>query len=153
MRVYLFTLILVLVSCATSKESKDTLIDVVYPTIIEEGNLMGAGEEGFDQQVVEVKSAEDYYLVFKQMNMVNKVEVELDINSFHFDQNQLFIAFDKVRTTGGYSLKVMGVNVASSVFEIKSIAPTGPAIEVLTQPYVFISISKEVGKCSFKFTE
>lgn len=107
------------------------------------GELFGNGSEGIEQGHVLLKNEDDWLAMRMKMDRINmssnKIETSLD-----YDTDNMFIYFDKVRSTGGYVLSVTEVGKTSDSLYVSVLIrkPDGPAATVLTQPFVAISYPK-----------
>lgn len=108
-------------------------------TTIEAGVLTGGGEEGYNQAVIAINSIDEWFTIAEGMNSVNRVNYNLKIEGFDFMNNNLYIYFDKLRSTSGYSLLV---NEKKNAIVLTSTRPNGPAAEVLSQPFLLFSTNK-----------
>lgn len=149
-------LIYLLVNCSTSKDTElKTEIDMNY-TVLKEGNLFGAGEEGFEAGAITANNAEQSNLIIQQMNSINE-EIKDDIipNIHFFDASMVVFIVDKVRGSGGHSITVE--NITSTGKEIivyaKNNAPSGPASTVMTQPYIILQLDKSTLPVQLILTE
>lgn len=145
---YSLTLILLLligVSCSSSKNtSQKTPVDMPF-SIIKTGDLFGAGEEQLENGIVMAANTEKMNSVIIQMNSVNEEIKEPLIPDTHFfDESMLLFVFDKVRGSGGHSLEIIDIIKTKEMIlvNIKEKAPNGPASTVMTQPYIVLSIEK-----------
>ena len=146
-KIFSFTLLtisflFVLASCGTTKELS---VQNISTKTIQTGNLFGAGDEGFHQEVKEIKSIDDWHELVKKLGQVNVFETDFDAHSFDFEHKTLYFCTDKVRSTGGYSLSVSNGEMTDNtvLIHIHILSPQEMAAEVLTQPYVLFSMEKQ----------
>ena len=137
-----FSFLFVLASCGTSKELP---VQNLSTKTIQTGNLFGAGDEGFRQEVKEIKSIDDWHDLVKKLGQVNVFETDFDAHSFGFEHKTLYFCTDKVRSTNGYSLSVSNGEMKNNtvLIHIHILSPQEMAAEVLTQPYVLFSMEKQ----------
>ena len=141
-------LCLLFTKCGIVKPNPDE--EAITITTIEVGTLTGAGEEGYNQAVIIINSIDEWNTITEKMNSVNTVNYNLKIDEFDFTSNILYIHFDKVRGTKGYSLSVQKKNNA---IVLTSTRPTGPAAEMLSQPFLLFSTNKLASKPRFLYIE
>ncbi|MDG1333446.1 MAG: protease complex subunit PrcB family protein [Crocinitomicaceae bacterium] len=145
----LFSLAVISILCSSSC---DTTEEVVNGTIespkqldikqINQGVLTGAREEpvGFEKGYV-IQSEEEWEELRGNMNAINNAQGKISIN---FEKLTVLAYFDKVRPNGGYSIEIVEAIESDDEIKamIKSIAPTGMATDIMTQPFHIVKIPK-----------
>jgi hypothetical protein len=136
-----------LYSCITPARIEEPGVTVSH-SILKEGALHGDGQEGLQGGKI-ANSKEEWKSLQSQMNTVNNVTdgIAVDLHT------QTVVGyFDKVRSTAGYSISITSVQEFSSkivvTYRIKG--PEGPAAEVITQPFVLLTIPKTSKKIVFQ---
>lgn len=108
------------------------------------GSLYGNGNEGFDKGHQLIKNRVDLKAFIKKMNQSNDVIKPKSIDLIDFDDSMLLAIFDKVRTTGGYSLVFDEVKQEKGRYIVKTNMekPGEMASSVMTQPYLILKLPK-----------
>ena len=142
-------------ACHNSKEANESDVNLNFE-IVQKGVLKGAGEEGFDQEVIKVESYQELNEVLNSINTVNK-EIDSDFISDHvfFEDYMLLFVFDKVRGTGGYKLKIDDINATKKEIALKiyTKSPGDNAPSVMTQPFEVIQLKKSEKLINATFIE
>lgn len=147
-----------LVSCRSVKNAASDNTTVSYE-LVQKGNLMGGGEEGIEESVVVCTSQSELDAIKKKMNSVNYSTQELDQQSIDFKKQTVIGYFQPIRSSGGYTVEVQDFKrmedseTGSYLLQISVTAPQGPAITVITQPYLFLITEKIEGKVEFETNE
>ncbi len=139
---YFSIALIFLLSCGTAQPINS--VELIRINTIQVGNLYGGGEEGFSRSVRVIHSLEEWHNLVKELGKINVFESDFDAHSFDFNKHHLFFCIDNVRSTGGYSLSVPN-NVEQkekTIVKVKINEPNGPAVEVLTQPFLLFSMVK-----------
>jgi len=137
--------LLVGMSCTTSKKTENKPSKEWTYSIMETGNMFGAGEEGLNEGVLSAKNMEEFNAVVQQINSINKeITDDLVATTDFFKESMLLFIFDKVRGSGGHTMEVINITHTSEalVVSIKNTAPEGPASTVMTQPFVVLKTAK-----------
>lgn len=143
-------------NCSTSK--KTALVtpgDMTY-TIINSGNMFGAGEEGLAAGIIAASNMEEMNAVIDQINSVNPEIKDSIISDIHFfDEYMLVFIFDKIRGSGGHSLDIKSISNTGEniIVTTREIAPNGQASTVMTQPYVILKIEQSSLPIQLELTE
>lgn len=143
-------------NCSTSKKTALISPGEMTYTIIKSGNMFGAGEEGLADGIIAVSNTEQMNDLINKINGVNEEIKESLISDVHFfDESMLVFIFDKVRGSGGHSLKIETITNSGNeiIVTVKEIAPNGPASTVMTQPYVVLKVKKSTLPIQLKLTE
>ncbi len=146
-----FTLSLLLVSCASSEEVhqtevteevEETAAELLLLETIHQGALFGAGEEGIPQMNKVIRSYTEWLAFIKQMDSVNPVSQEFNDQSLNFDQDMVIVCFDQVRESGGYQMHIKtAVGYAERIdLFYERVQPEEMATSVMTQPYSIAKI-------------
>ncbi|EDP72529.1 hypothetical protein FBALC1_15547 [Flavobacteriales bacterium ALC-1] len=111
--------------------------------LIAKGSLFGSGEEGIKEQNSVIINEDDWQDIMVKMNSVNKVSDSFSESDIDFSKYTVIAVFDKVKTTGGHSLK-LDITPSSKNIEVNIIrkSPSGMATSVMTQPYYIVKITK-----------
>jgi hypothetical protein len=143
-------------SCKTTKEVIEEqpenalagITEVAF-TNIASGYLTGYGAEGIEEGGRLINSQEEWERLTGMMNSVNQAIPEKSID---FEKNSVLVYFDEIRGSGGYSVEIVSVMIKGKMVEaqIKKAAPTGAAIEIMTQPFHSVSVPKMEGPVEFK---
>jgi hypothetical protein len=139
--------ILIGIGCSTSKNTEHKTPSDMTFTILKEGNLFGAGEEGFEGGVIAAQNAEQMNFIIAKMNSINTEIKESLMSDIHFfDESMLLFVFDQVRGSGGHTLEIIDLRATkdSLITRIKNNSPNGPASTVMTQPYVVLKTQKTI---------
>lgn len=147
-----------LVSCRSIKNAGNDGESISYK-MIDQGSLMGGGEEGIDESVVVCNSQSELDAIKEKMNSVNPSTQELDKLEVDFKKQTVIGYFQPVRSSGGYSSDVIDFTrinedgIKKYLLRIEVSAPQGPAISVITQPYVFLVTEKVEAEVEFQTNE
>lgn len=116
---------------------------------VSKGVLFGNGEEGFEQGVYPIRSADEWKKFAEKINSVNPVESEQKEIA---DNEMLIACFSKIHSTGGVSFEINAVHEHKNkiVVRMRAIPPSGMATTVLTQPYEIISINASDKEISYE---
>jgi len=112
---------------------------------MKKGILYGAGEEGLNESIQVIKNEDDWKALKDQMDAVNNVtDAFADIDDVDFEHEMVVACFDKVRSTGGYSMFVERIVEMEAVIKIdvQVAIPSGMNTSVLTQPFVIVVMEK-----------
>ena len=111
-------------------------------SFIGRGELHGAGEEKIEEGGLVIDNQEDWDDLMAKMNKVNNVSDGFERQGVNFEEETIIACFDKVESTGGYEFEVKQVIEKTSLIEVHYtvMAPKGPAITILTQPYHIVTI-------------
>lgn len=139
----LFVPILFSASCKkeTTERSDRSFADL---TLIAQGDLYGAGDEGINEQNTVIIDAAAWADLMAQMNSVNNVTEGFTETDIDFDNYMVFAVFDNVKRYSGYSIKIDDLVEGESEIRLNlartntgAIAPT-----VVTQPYYIVKYPK-----------
>ena len=116
---------------------------------INKGILTGNGDEGLGNQIgLSVQSTDDWNVLREKMNSVNESQLEISVD---FSETTILAYFDKVRPSGGYTVEIS--KVVETDFQIsvyyELTAPSGNAIDIMTQPFHIVSIPKTIKTINF----
>ena len=113
------------------------------------GMLYGNGAEGITEGGVVIYSSAEFEALVNKMNSTNE---GYKMPSVDFEQSTVLAYFDKIRGSGGHAVQFEKVikNNGSCTAIVKTTAPLGNAIDIMTQPYVIVTISKTEGSIEFK---
>ncbi|BDD04247.1 protease complex subunit PrcB family protein [Aureibacter tunicatorum] len=128
-----------LLSCSDSQtQSKNfTAVDIA------QGNLLGAGEEGIQQENVVIKDEKSWNELLKKMDKVNDVSSHFSRQKVDFNKNMIIASFEGVKSSGGYGIALkVKPDSDKIIVEVKRISPEGMASMQMTQPYHIIEIPK-----------
>lgn len=141
-------IVLTISSCKTPAEvpSGNNLVDFVA---LHAGNLFGAGEEGFSEGGFVIESEDELGAFIEKANAFNRA-VREDI-SVDFDSEMILVYMDQVRGTLDHILRIKTVHETEDAITMEVIheAPKEAAAEVITQPFVIISILKSEKEIKF----
>lgn len=136
-------------SCATKKNANPENSTV---TEIYQGVLGGAGEEGIDEGTQIIQSEEEWNSFLMKLNAVNPVSDRFT-TEIDFSNKNVIIAADRVRSTGGFSIKLNKVENSKDeiIFNVERIGPkpSDMVASVITQPIHIILINKTNKKIVF----
>ena len=139
--------------CSTLKEP--IIVPLVFSSVLQTGELNGAGEEGFSQKILRITSLSHWNETSKKLSIVNPFESSFDINQVDFENMNLYLYTDKVRSSAGYELTIsngeMNDNNLKFIIHIKR--PTGNVAEVITQPLLIFTTPKTTTEQRFSFNE
>jgi len=144
-------------SCKVTEEVEEQTVDegkeiLNTSTFIEAGNLFGSGEEGITEGGHVFNSWDEAKAFTVKMNKFNKGFKGFSVD---MEEKTVITYFDQVRPTLSYAVKFVSMMEYSGKIEVKYqlVSPTGPAAEVITQPYVMVCIPKTNKEISFSLTE
>ena len=132
----------ILLSC--SSEEKEEIIE---HEVLFKDSLFGDGREEIDEQNLIINDEVTWTALIEQMNFGDVIEGLPDIFpviEVDFSQNQVIAAFDRVRSTGAYSIdiKILSQEEERLVKTIRT-TPNGSAPLEITQPFIIVQIPKE----------
>lgn len=149
---------LLLFACGTTKEmsagSKKIAFETIHTDI-----LSGGGYEGIEESIIVCNTQAELDALKERMKTVDDVSQFTENISVDFKKESVIAYFQPVRSSGGYGLyadslisQSINGNVANTMhFSVET--PKGPAIMILTQPYVFVKTKKMNGSFDFVVTE
>ncbi len=156
MKYTLYTIILLItlsiVACTSSKEtarlknehqpSSNDSSSVVAWTLIDQGNMHGAGEEGIEAGYRIIRDEATMQRLLKKMQVSKRLKIPEDEN--FFDDYMLLFLFDKVRNTGGYHFDTKKITKSPQQVTVHttSEAPSANAPSVMTQPFLIIQMDQ-----------
>ena len=121
-------------------------------TSLAKGNLFDAGEEGFKKEYIIISSKEEWNSFLSKIDTTNKVSDTFE-NTIDFSKENVIVAIDKVRNTGGFSIEIIEVvNTDEETIiklETKGPKPTDMVVTAIIQPYHIIKIKKTNKKIKF----
>lgn len=125
-------------SCKVTPAVHEVIAPVEFD-LVKEGILYGGGQENIERGLVIVSNLQEWNELKSKMNSVNQV---IDTDPINFSTTMIIAYFDKVRGSGGYSVKITNITETSEELAVlyKETSPTGDAIDILTQPYVIVSV-------------
>lgn len=143
---------LMISSCKTPAEvpSGNNLVDYVK---LDAGNLFGAGEEGFSEGGLVIESQDELSAFVEEANTFNNAVKE---NLFvDFENEMILVYMDRIRGTLDHELKIKTVHETTDAITMEVIheAPKEAAAEVITQPFIIISIAKSDKEVRFSITQ
>lgn len=105
------------------------------------GYLTGNGEEKINEGGMVINSQSDWDALVGKMNSVNDA---IDVQSIDFNRLTVLAYFDQIRGSGGYSVDIPELMTEGNklVATVRKTAPTGDQIEIMTQPFVIVTILK-----------
>lgn len=145
--IYLILFSILLTSCSNNQESGFVTLS--------KASLHGAGEEGFKEENVIIQSETDWKEFLSKLDSTNKVSDRFG-NKIDFSKNTIIAVFDKVQTSGGFSIEVSKIETKDSTLEVfikkddGGKSSNGMAIMIMDQPYHIIKLSKTDKKIVFK---
>jgi hypothetical protein len=144
-------------SCGTNekKHTENTSTAIDYE-VIKKGVLHGAGEEGISQSALMISNYEDYSDIRDKVNSVNQeLKENLVPDSDFFEEQVLIFIFDKVRRTGGYSLRIEQTVLKNDTLIITALSqsPGDPATSIMTQPFQVLKLQKIDKEVKLEVTE
>ena len=103
--------------------------------------LTGYGAEGIEPGGIVIDSQADWDELTTKMNSINST---IDEKSVDFNRMRVLAYFDEIRGSGGYTVEFTSVSRIGQTTQVrtKKTAPTGDAIEIMTQPYSIVVIEK-----------
>lgn len=144
-----------LFSCRTQKEVVTNPIpetNQVDFTTVGKGVLHGAGEEGIENGNIVIRTESDWEYVKGKMNSVNDVTTKFADSVINFEIDMVIACFDKVRSSGGYDLKIKDVKESETRIEVTILLtqPTGESTSVMTQPFHLVKVPLSTKEVVFK---
>jgi len=149
-----YLVILALCCSAINCKSTDSLkMKGSQVQIVTNGGLYGNGKEGFEKGHQAIKSKVDYKAMINKMNRANKVAKPEEANTIDFENYILVAIFDKVRSTGGYSMEFekMTMEGQNLILHIKMNKPERLATSIMTQPYLLLKLPKTNKEIEVKY--
>ena len=158
---FLFTLFsaLFLVSCRSVESSieYEEMEDKDHKlSFIGQGVLYGAGKEKIKESCVVIDNQEDWNKMMEKLNSgENNVTDNFERQGVNFEEEMILACFDKVRSTGGYTLEIAEAIETTENIEVQYCItpPQGSAITIMTQPYHIITIPASTKQVTFTKTE
>jgi len=154
MRIILGLFLLVMIGCKTTKNnnSKTQNKQVVFQTI-SKGTLFGDGIEGISESNLIVLNGKAWNAIQNNMNKENSVSSSFKENSIDFSNEMVICVFDKIRSTGGFSVEIEEILIENDTtkvnYYIKKPAQGQMTSSVVTQPYHIVKMQKNDGVLVF----
>lgn len=134
-------------ACGVTEEvPQDKPEEVITESIITKkrvagGYLTGNGEEKISNGGMVINSQADWDALTGKMNSVNDAIAEQSID---FNRVTILAYFDEIRGSGGYVVEITQVKTDGNKLEalVGKSAPSDDAIEIMTQPFVIVTIEK-----------
>jgi len=119
-----------------------TVSSKIFPIVIEQGALLGNGQEGFpNKQFAVIKTAEEWENLKTQLNSVNNVTDNFTETNIDFSLYQVIFVIDEIKGNGGWSIDVTDITEYSdSIVVTVSNLKTGNVSDVITQPFEVVKI-------------
>jgi hypothetical protein len=119
------------------------------------GNLYGAGDEKLEEQCRIIKSQSELELLMDQMTSINPMKCSDLLMTIDFSLNDLVIIIDRVRGSGGYTIKITKVIEQEGLVTVyySNIKPEGMSPSVMSQPFLFEKLSKTANEVHFVVNE
>ncbi len=139
-----------LVSCRTSKEvpTGNHLVDF---TPIMNATLYGDGQEGFSQGGIVIRNENELENFRTKANSVNET---IEGIAADFSKETLLIYVDQVRGNAGHSLEIKTISETERAITVEvQHRSEVPASEVISQPFIMVSILKSEKDIQFSFRE
>ncbi len=112
---------------------------------IYEGSLFGNGAEGFKKENLIITTQKEWDMFLKQLDITNKVSNEFD-NNIDFVKKSVLVTIDRVRNTGGFSIKIKEVRDRKDTIEVivnnKGPKPTDMVTTAIMQPLHIVTINR-----------
>ncbi|MGM0478298.1 MAG: protease complex subunit PrcB family protein [Bacteroidota bacterium] len=160
----LLLIALSIVACSSSEEAVQTEKNESHPqqqetaslvdwTLLHQGEMHGAGDEGIQAGYRVVRNAEELQQMLQKMQIPEIPEVAKD--KALFDASMLLFLFDKVRTTGGYRFRTEKISQKSEQINVHTVsrAPKEDAPSMMTQPYLIIRLDQSSLPIKYQPTE
>lgn len=142
-KVIISLLFLFVISCSNKAYMNNQLEQNLKS--IYEGNLFGNGAEGFKRENLIINTQKEWNSFLKQLDKTNKVSNEFD-NNIDFIKKSVLIAIDRVRNTGGFSIKINEARDKKDKIEvvvnIKGPKATDMVASAIMQPLHIVTINK-----------
>lgn len=145
-------------SCQPIKDSNMEEFEnpqVIETGIEEYGILYGYGSEGFNQGVFVLKSIDEWNQFLAQIDLSNQAVQKFSNLELNFEKEMVVAYFDKVRTTGGYSVSFVNALLFQDKIQImiQEKSPNGQATTVMTQPFFIVTIPTNDKLVQFEIRE
>lgn len=120
--------------------------------LIGKGVLHGAGIEGIIEGNQIIVDEVEWDVLRGKMDISNNVSDNFSKRKIDFEKQQIIACFDKVRSSGGYTITVESVEEFSDsiVVKIERSAPTGMTTSIMTQPYYIVVIPASTKRILFE---
>lgn len=139
-------------SCGAQKKAVEEMTEHIEQTelilvqhdIVAHGALYGGGEEQIQESTEVINTPQEWEALKAKMNSINNVSEGFKIREIDFDNYTVIACFDKVRPSGGFSIKVKTITESATQITVylDRTTPEMPATSVLTQPYEIVLIEK-----------
>ncbi|CAM1340574.1 protease complex subunit PrcB family protein [Tenacibaculum amylolyticum] len=144
MKIAISIIVLLLnISCINKKVHENMQQSEI--TTVYKGSLFGAGAEGFTKENIVIRTEKEWQEVLNKLNTTNNVSEQFK-GTIDFTKNNVIIAVDNVRNTGGFSINIDEVLDKKDATEIsvvtKGPGPSDNVIMAITQPIHIVLINK-----------
>ncbi len=135
---------LLLVGCPKNEEGGFTSLS--------KGNLFGNGAEDFKKEYIVISSNEEWKVFLSKIDTTNKVSSTFE-NAINFSKENIVVAVDKIRNSGGFSIEIIEVVKEGDRFLVKVKSKGPKPLDMVTsaiiQPYHIVKINKTNKKIKF----
>jgi len=137
MRITVFIVLAMLVSCTSTKSSKQQIKNINFKELVNET------QGGFDTaKFLVIKEKQGTLDVYNQVNKIRKPG--FDIPKIDYKKQSLLALFIGVKSTGGYAISVDHIQESPNKITvyIKEQIPEGMTTMAITSPFCFVLIDK-----------
>jgi len=142
MRTFCLAALIAFLTFSCTKEKCD-IRDLTYQ-YVEKGNLYGNGDEGISASNLVIRTQSDWDDLVSKMDSYNEVSNDFENVPINFEEQMVIACFDKVRSSGGYTIDITETDVVNNKLEV-TVEKGGPgemATTVITQPFVIVVMEK-----------
>jgi hypothetical protein len=148
MRNFVIALLILTVACKSTSNTEETM-DLSSFKTISKGILTGDGAEGIEEGTLVIQDEKQWNVFIAKINKVNNVSGNFQEIPVDFSKEMVIGIFDRVRTSGGYSMEVFKLETKDRITIIQySLGKPGTGqfvTTVMTQPYHLVKIKKRKG--------
>lgn len=149
MRNFVIALLFITIGCKSTSNTDGTDMDASSFKTISKGILTGDGAEGIKEGTLVIQNEKQWNAFITKINKVNNVSENFQEIPVNFSKEMVVGIFDKVRTSGGFSMEVFKLESKdkTTVIQYSLGKPTAGQLvtTVMTQPYHLVKIKKRKG--------
>jgi len=145
---------MLLASCKSTKID-EVMISTIHATEIFSGELNSSGDRDPEQSVRQIESEDDWNIALTELRLTAEDIPDFDATGFDYNSANIYLFMDKLRGTLGHKISIAPAVLDQSTYTFKILVekPTGPAAEVLNQPYSLFFVDKTFEDQKFMFIE
>ena len=150
MKTIFFSLVLLFtLSCINNNDNNDFQPQTITPILIGKDRING--DEGIQEQKIVVSNQTTWTQLMNAMNATNNVTNNFSTTTIDFDNFQLLVVFDKIKTAQGHNINITNATENSNNIVVTVHTPTTPDfLPVMNQPFQIVKIPKSTKPVVFQ---